>query len=121
MILLTDGQSNVGLDIKDAIPFLLDNNVLVHAIGIGTVEGGEFVEDIVSKLDENTLNFITKETGGSYFKAGDTEQLKSIFEDIAVLKTKRINKNLTIPLLIIGVILLLVEWGLMNSKYRSLP
>ena len=121
LILITDGQSNVGLDVRDAIPFLLDNNVLVHAVGIGTVEGGEFIEDVVSKLDEDTLKFIAKETGGSYFRAGDSNQLKIIFENLAELRIKRINKNLTVSLLLVGVVLLLVEWGLMNTKFRSLP
>lgn len=121
LILITDGQSNVGLDIKDAIPFLQDNNVLVHAIGIGTLEGGEFVEGVVSRLDEENLKFIAKETGGSYYRAGDSNELGNIFENLAELRVKRINKNLTVSLLIAGLVLLLVEWGLMNTKFRSLP
>lgn len=121
LILITDGQSNVGLEVGDAIPFLLDNNVLVHTIGIGTLEGGEFLEDVVSKLDEETLKFIAKETGGTYFRAGDANELEKIFEDLAELKIKRISKNLTVALLLVGVVLLLVEWGLMNTKFRSLP
>ena len=121
LILITDGQSNVGLDVKDAIPFLLDNNVLVHTIGVGTVEGGEFIGGVVSKLDEDTLKFIAEETGGKYFRAGDANELKNIFKDLAKLRIKRVNKNLTVSLLLTGVVLLLIEWGLMNSKYRSLP
>lgn len=121
IILITDGQSNVGLDVKDAIPFLLDNNVLVHTIGIGTKEGGEFLEEVVSRLDEETLKFIADETGGSYIKVEDATQLRTSFEDLAELRVKRINNNLTVTLLLIGVVLLLVEWGLMNSKYRSIP
>ncbi len=121
LILITDGQSNVGLDVGDAIPFLLDNNVLVHTIGIGTLEGGEFIEDVVSKLDEETLKFIAEETGGTYFRAGNANELRNIFENLADLKIKRIGKNLTVALLLVGVVLLLVEWGLMNTKFRSLP
>ncbi|MBS3151521.1 VWA domain-containing protein [Candidatus Woesearchaeota archaeon] len=121
LILITDGQSNVGLDIKDAIPFLLDNNVLVHAIGIGTIEGGEFIGDVVSKIDEDSLKFIAKETGGSYFRAGDANELRNIFENLAELRIKRVSKNLTVAFLLIGIVLLLIEWGLMNTKFRSLP
>jgi Ca-activated chloride channel homolog len=121
LILITDGQSNVGLDVVDAIPFLLDNNVLVHAIGIGTEEGGEFVGEVVSRLDEGTLKFIAEETGGDYIRVGDAKELRVAFEDLAQLRVKRINKNLTVTLLLIGVILLLIEWALMNTKYRSLP
>ena len=121
LILLTDGQSNVGLEVRDAIPFLLENKILVNTVGIGTKEGGSFAGEIVSKLDENTLKFIAEETGGRYFIAGDESELKEAFSEIAQLRTKRVGKNLTLIMLLTGVGLLLVEWGLMNSKYRSLP
>ena len=121
LILLTDGQSNVGLEVRDAIPFLLENKILVNTVGIGTKEGGSFAGEIVSKLDENTLKFIADETGGRYFIAGDESELKEAFSEIAQLRTKRVGKNLTLIMLLTGVGLLLIEWGLMNSKYRSLP
>ena len=122
LVLLTDGQSNVGLDPKEAIPFLLDNEVLVYTIGIGTLEGGNFVGDVgVSRLDEETLKFISTETGGMYFHADDASQLKEAFNDIVQLKLKRVSKDLTLIFLVTSVVLLLVEWGLMNTKYRSLP
>ncbi len=121
LILMTDGQSNVGLEINGAIPFLLENKVLVHTIGIGTKEGGNFVGEVVTRLDEDSLKFISEETGGRYFNAANEDELKKSFSEIAQLRIKRVGKNLTVILLLIGVCLLLVEWGLMNSKYRSLP
>ena len=95
--------------------------MLVHAIGIGTIEGGEFIGDVVSKIDEDSLKFIAKETGGSYFRAGDANELRNIFENLAELRIKRVSKNLTVAFLLIGIVLLLIEWGLMNTKFRSLP
>ncbi|MBI2508074.1 VWA domain-containing protein [Candidatus Woesearchaeota archaeon] len=121
LVLLTDGQSNVGLEINDAIPFLLENKILAHTIGIGTKEGGSFVGDAVTRLDEESLKFIADETGGKYYSAANEDELKKAFSEIAQLRMKRVGKNLTVMLLLIGVGLLLVEWGLMNSKYRSLP
>ena len=122
LVLLTDGQSNVGLDPGEAIPFLLDNNVLVYTVGIGTLEGGNFVGDVgVSRLDEETLKFIAIETGGRYFHADNSDQLKDAFGEIAQLRLKRVSKDLTLIFLLTSVVLLLIEWGLMNTKYRSLP
>jgi Ca-activated chloride channel homolog len=120
LVLLTDGQTNVGLSVEEAIPFLLENEILVHTVGIGTEEGGEFV-GVVSRLDEVTLRFIASQTGGEYFGVKDVSELKDAFDKIANSRVKRIGKNLTVVLLLVGVVLLLVEWGLMNTKYRSLP
>ncbi|MBU2640024.1 MAG: VWA domain-containing protein [Nanoarchaeota archaeon] len=123
LILLTDGQSNVGLNPESAIPYLNDKKILVNTIGIGTPMGASFVEgsDIVSKLNEDTLKMIAIETGGKYFRAEDPAKLKNAFNEIAQSKTKRLSKDLTIAFMLIGLTLLLLEWSLMNTKYRSLP
>ena len=39
VILLTDGRSNLGIGINSSINYANENNVIVHAIGIGTEEG----------------------------------------------------------------------------------
>ena len=91
-------------------------------MGIGTLEGGNFVGDVgVSRLDEETLKFIAIETGGRYFHADNSDQLKDAFGEIAQLRLKRVSKDLTLIFLLTSVVLLLIEWGLMNTKYRSLP
>jgi len=123
IILLTDGQNNVGIDPITAIDYLNEGSVMVYTIGIGTKEGGEFVEgmDILSKLDEPTLVQIADETGGKYFKVSNLNEMKIAFRNVVNFRKKRISKNLTIPFMLIALIGLLIEWGLMNSKYRSLP
>lgn len=42
IILLTDGRSNVGLFIDDALEYVKKSHVLVHTIGVGTEEGGVY-------------------------------------------------------------------------------
>jgi Ca-activated chloride channel homolog len=123
LIILTDGQNNAGIHPEDAIPFLNDKKILVNTVGIGTPIGGKFIEgiDAVSKLDETTLINIAKDTGGRYFRAENSEEMEEAFKRIAQTKTKRISKDLALIFMIIGVMLLLVEWGLMNTKYRSIP
>ena len=123
LILLTDGQSNVGVSPEGAITYLNDKKILVYTIGIGTPQGASFVEgsDILSKLNEDTLINVAEGTGGKYFLAEDANELKEAFESISRSKVKRLSKNLTITFMIIGLSLLLLEWTLMNTKYRSIP
>jgi len=123
IILLTDGQSNVGVDPLGAVEYLNSNNVMVYTIGIGSTEGASFIEgsDIISRLDENTLIEIAEMTGGQYFKVDNLDEMKNAFRSIGGFSRKRIGTNLTISFMLIALILLLIEWGLMNSKYRSLP
>tara|TARA_Y100000310_G_scaffold310059_1_gene354828 strand:+ start:11857 stop:12687 length:831 start_codon:yes stop_codon:yes gene_type:complete len=122
LVLITDGQSNVGLEPIDALPYLLDNNILVYTVGIGTIEGGKFAGDVaISKLDEVTLKMIAQETGGSYFHVEKGDDLKRALGNIAKSRLKRVSKDLTLIFLMISVVMLLLEWSLMNTKYRSLP
>ncbi|MAG52714.1 MAG: hypothetical protein CMH62_02010 [Nanoarchaeota archaeon] len=123
LVVLTDGQSNVGIHPDDAIIYLNDKKILVHTIGIGTPTGGSFIQgsDILSKLNEGTLISIAEQTGGKYFRAENPEKLTKAFLDIAKSKTKRLSKNLTISFMLVGLTLLLLEWSLMNTKYRSIP
>ncbi len=123
LVLLTDGQSNSGLDPFDAVTYLNDKKILVYTIGIGTPEGGRILEnvDLVSRLNGETLKTIALETGGKYFRAENLDDLKKAFFDIAKSKTKRLSYNLTITFMLIGLGLLLIEWSLMNTKFRSIP
>ena len=123
IILLTDGQSNVGVDSIGALDYLNEKSVMVYTIGIGSVQGGSFIEgsDALSKLDEETLMQIAEQTNGKYFKVNNLDEMKNAFRDVAAFRQKRIGTNLSVSFMLIALIGLLIEWGLMNSKYRSLP
>lgn len=123
IILITDGQQNVGLDPSLAIDYLNDNNVLVNTVGIGTKEGGEFIEGVrgVSKLDEDTLMYIAEATNGEYFWAPNVDELKNAFKKIAKAKRERLSMQLGPVFMAVAVTLLILEWGLMNTRYRMLP
>jgi len=123
LILLTDGQSNVGIDPLNAVRYLNDKKILVYTIGVGTPMGASFVEgsDVLSKLNDDVLKRVAEETGGKYFWAEDPAKLEKSFLEISKSKTKRLSQNLSISFMVLGVTLLLIEWSLMNTKYRSLP
>ncbi len=123
IILITDGQNNVGLDPQQAIAYLNEKNVLVNTIGIGTKEGGKIVEVFngLSMLDEEKLKFIAEATSGEYFWAKNVDDLKKTFTKIAKTKRERLSVELGPMFMMVAVTLLILEWGLMNTRYRMLP
>jgi Ca-activated chloride channel family protein len=100
IILLTDGMNNRGeIAPLDAAKLAADNKIKIYTVGAGKegtamipiedpVYGKRLVEAEV-KIDEETLKTISKNTGGSYFRAENTQALRAIYAKINKLeKTK---------------------------------
>jgi Ca-activated chloride channel family protein len=122
IILLTDGQSTVGTPIEEAIEYANKNHITINTIGIGTKEGGTFIKsDLLSKLDEPTLIEIAEQTGGRYYKAENQNELSKAFENISSNSQKKIPVDLSMGFIMIALALLFIEWGMINTKYRTLP
>jgi len=118
IILLSDGQVNVG-NIYEIIELARENNVVIHTVGIGTIEGGSIVYGI-SKLDEESLKALAYNSGGEFFKAGDREELLQAFIEIAPL-TKRFGEFKFSELLaVLAVILFVIEQTIFSSKRISI-
>ena len=89
IILLSDGIQNSGLvSIEQSIQYAIMSNVQVHTIGIGSEKPVYIRDDIYgepqyAELDENTLNNISKSTGGSYFKSLDEQTLNKIVLELS--------------------------------------
>ncbi len=139
VILLTDGVNNSGsispeLAGELAQPF----GIRIYTIGVGT-KGmakspvalnpyGQYVYDYVKvDIDEPVLKKIASLTGGKYFRATNNEKLKQIYAEIDTLeKTIIEEKNYTkkselfLPLAMLAAILLLLEFVLKNTVFRSL-
>ncbi len=115
VILLTDGQSNVGVALEDAIDYANENQITVHAIGIGTA-----VEEVLP-LDEESLMQIANQTSGKYYRAGNATELASVYQRLATSSTQKIPIHLSIPFLIISLALLIADWGLQSTRFRVLP
>jgi Ca-activated chloride channel homolog len=121
IVLITDGQYNVGLLPDDAVKYMNQEGIVVHTIGIGTKEGGEFVEGAISVLDEDTLKFIAESTSGKYFKVSDETGLENAFKEVASSRRALIPIKVAIPFMLIALMMIITEWGLINSKYRTIP
>lgn len=91
IILLTDGVNNSGvLAPLKAAELARDDNIKVYTIGLGAdaesgVMGNMFM-NMTADLDEDTLQDVSKMTGGRYFRATDMQSLQSIYETINQLE-----------------------------------
>ena len=122
IILLTDGQSNVGTDPEFGAEYANEHQITVFTIGMATVEGGQFSQvEAISKLDEDTLKLVAQNTGGVYYRAENKAELQQAYTDIASSTEQKVSVNLQLPLSLAALFLLFVEWGLINTKYRTLP
>ena len=121
IILITDGQSNVGSPVDDAIQYAKGKNVIVNTIGIGTEQGGEFVSGAVSKIDEKSLAQIANYTGGNSFRAKSNDELKKAYDIIMDVTDVRKSKNISFFILLAALALLSLELFLANTIYKSVP
>lgn len=122
IVLLTDGQSNMGIDIETALDYANRFQAAIHTIGIGTDEGGLVRNtSFIAGLDSETLQMISERTGGKYYRAEDEEELEEVYREIATGTKKDISNDISSYLMLIGISLFVVELILVNSKYRTIP
>ena len=137
VILLTDGQNNRGeVDPLTAAEAAEALGVRVYAIGVGS-DGGRARSSLpfggsllgpTAEVDEETLRAVARQTGGRYFRATDTEALRSIYEAIGELETTEIEETVFLdveekyPLVLWPALLLVaLSIGLGTTRLRTLP
>ncbi len=123
VILLTDGQSTVGIPVEKAINYARNLFVTVNTISMGTPEGGGFFgeEGNPTQLDEATLENIANLTGGKYYKTTTKEELNNTYKEISQEVYKNVKITLTPYLISIVLILLVINWLLAFTRFSSLP
>lgn len=136
LILITDGEDHLGNPLENAKKASKEN-IKIYTIGIGAESGapipdrvhGGFKKDrngemVITKIDEEILQKIALETGGSYVRSvsGDLD-LEKIYQDIRKSveekelksgKQKRYEERFQWPLLLVFVFLFLEV--LINEK-----
>jgi Ca-activated chloride channel family protein len=86
IILLSDGQSNVGADPLKAAEIAADYGVRIYTVGIGTTDGVVVSADgwsMRTRLDEEALKKIAALTQGEYFQAANAAELKKIYQTLS--------------------------------------
>jgi len=85
IVLLSDGQTNVGADPIKAAQAAADRGVRVFTVGFGSEKGGvvDFEgRQVYVRLDEETLRRIADITRGAYFRAGSESELKTVYKTL---------------------------------------
>ena len=138
IILLTDGVNNAGfIEPETASQIAKEYGIKVYTIGIGTngnamfpyayaPNGGFLFRMMPVEIDVSLLQTIAKNTGGKYFRASSNSKLESIYNEINKLETTEIQElkfydydEKYRPFVWIACILVLIEFGLRKTVYRS--
>ncbi|MEX0609154.1 MAG: VWA domain-containing protein [Balneolaceae bacterium] len=103
IVLLTDGQNNAGeIDPVTAADLAVTYGIRIYTIGAGTrgtapypVQDpifGRRYQNVQVNIDEEMLTSVAELTGGKYFRATDTEQLKEIYDEIDALEKSEVEE-----------------------------
>lgn len=82
IVLLSDGQSNVGPGPLKAAEIAAKHGVRIYTVGVGTPEGTTVTADgwsMRTRLDEESLKKVASMTQAEYFRAGNAADLKKIY------------------------------------------
>lgn len=138
IILLTDGVNNSGfIEPQTAAELAVEFGIKVYTIGLGTNgnalspisynSDGSFRYGMRQvEIDEDLLKNIAKATGGKYFRATDNEKLEAIYGEINKLEKTEIEEfkyyryeEKFRPWVLLAGALLVMEWILRNTLFRS--
>jgi Ca-activated chloride channel homolog len=138
IILLTDGENNRGeIPPLTAAEIAKTFGIRVYTIGVGTIGTapnpvetpfGTRIQDVLVKIDEESLQSIADVTGGKYFRATNNEKLKKIYDEIDALEKSKIEvkefskkQEEFQPFAIAAMLLLIMGVFLKVSVFRNIP
>ena len=122
IVLLSDGQSNTGPALEEAAKLAAERGVRVYTVGIGTTDGITLSAagwSMRVRLDEGVLKKIATMTHGEYFRAGNAEDLKKIYQRLSARLTMGKGRTLEISAAFIALGALLALVGALLSMLRS--
>ena len=80
------------------------------------------------KIDEETLQEISRITDGKYFRATDNEKLEQIYKEIDALEKSKIevrefsrNRKSFLPFALAGIALLILSLILKTTIFKNIP
>lgn len=140
IIFISDGVNNVGeISPITAGELAKTYGIRVYCIGVGTrgkalqpvamYAEGQYEYDYVDvDVDEKVMKEISELTEGKYFRATDEESLKSIYSEIdkmekSIVSERNFSKKAEhfLPLALLAFILLLLEFSLRYTVFKTIP
>ncbi|PIN88998.1 hypothetical protein COU60_04965 [Candidatus Pacearchaeota archaeon CG10_big_fil_rev_8_21_14_0_10_34_76] len=119
LLLISDGQINVG-GVEESINYAKIKGITIHSVAMGT-EGGGLTTYGLSQIDKKSLEAIAYNTGGNYFDASDRNSLLASLNDAFENSRMKVEIEAREYLLIIVIILFVLEYILINTRYKILP
>ena len=136
IILLTDGQNNMGeMSPEQAAKLAKQWGIKIYAIGVGgdetmqvrTLFGTQTIRT-GRGVDKETLSQLADETGGKFWLAENGESLQKIYREIDRLEKSEVQsvryvdfRERFLPFAVAALLLLLLETGLRVGWLRRLP
>lgn len=121
IILISDGQANINT-MQDIIDYSNKNNIMIHSLGIGTREG--YVDEETGAtytVSEDTLKTISHNTEGQYYSIQDIDDFYYSLNDVIITTRKRAVYDISLYLMAAALVLFILNFVLVNTKYRILP
>lgn len=125
IILLTDGRENIASkeEVNKIIEYLSQKQIIVNTVGLGTEEGGTIPGlSSISTVDSSMLSLIANLTGGAYIQSETENEMVNALNSFGSESTNaKIPIHSRVYFILFALILLFVEWVLVNTKYRTIP
>ncbi len=137
IILLTDGSNNSGeISPLTAADIAATYGIRIYTIGVGTngtapfpyplPGGGVHYIQMPCEIDTQTLSGIATATGGQFYRANSTSQLKKVYHDIDTLERTKFSVrkyskryDLYQPLAMLAILSLLIEILFTNNCLQA--
>ena len=130
IVLISDGETTVGLPTADAIPLAREAGVAVTTIAYGTPEGEIIVDPDGNGVGQPTrvpvnveeLRTLAEGTGGAAYTAESAQDLRSVYDRLgSTIGYEEEERDVTFRFVAVALVLLLVAAGLSLRWFSRLP
>ncbi len=130
LILISDGSNTVEAynlrALNSAIGYATDKQVIVNTIGIGSNTGpiGYLPEyyNVTAVYNPEQLKYIANSTEGKFYNGNNLTSFTAAFEEMLDDKQESyVSKDLKPLFLLIALLMLFLEWGMINTRFKRLP
>lgn len=128
VVLITDGENNVGIGLNESVEYAKSQNVSIYPIGIGTQQNqtdafGEIGGVNASRatfpnLNVDGLRSMAEQTGGNASFVQTRDQLRAAFVEVGMREQET---PVSQYFILVGLLLLLMEWIYRTTKHAPLP
>ena len=125
IIMLTDGENNTNPDPMLAARIAAERGVRIHTIAVGSPAGTILTVNgfsVFTQTNEPLLKSIAERTGGLYYNAKNTEDLRNVYESIEPrFSMKEEETEITSVLAGISIVILLIGGMLSLFWFNRIP